>query len=79
MPQFVFFFASAVKAGGKRVAKKGFEETPTHTAPEKDAKKSDKIRYARTLQEQCTVKGFKSQVWEFTAAFGSCSSLHFAF
>uniref|UniRef100_A0A3Q0QRQ6 Death associated protein 1b n=1 Tax=Amphilophus citrinellus TaxID=61819 RepID=A0A3Q0QRQ6_AMPCI len=36
----------AVKAGGKRVAKKGFEENPTHTTPEKDAKKSDKIRYS---------------------------------
>uniref|UniRef100_A0A3P9JMC6 Death associated protein 1b n=2 Tax=Oryzias TaxID=8089 RepID=A0A3P9JMC6_ORYLA len=32
----------AVKAGGKRVVKKGVEEGATHVTPEKDSKKADK-------------------------------------
>lgn len=47
---FLSSFASLVKAGGKRVAKKGMEENATHATPEKDTRKSDKIRYAHTLQ-----------------------------
>ncbi|XP_006788604.1 death associated protein 1b isoform X2 [Neolamprologus brichardi] len=38
----------AVKAGGKRVAKKGMEENATHATPEKDTRKSDKIRSLAT-------------------------------
>ncbi|KAF6726724.1 Death-associated protein-like 1-A [Oryzias melastigma] len=34
----------AVKAGGKRVAKKGVEEGATHVTPEKDSKRADKPR-----------------------------------
>ncbi|XP_041857279.1 death associated protein 1b isoform X2 [Melanotaenia boesemani] len=34
----------AVKAGGKRVAKKSLEETGPHGTPEKDTKRSDKVR-----------------------------------
>ncbi|GAA6224151.1 death-associated protein-like 1 isoform X1 [Lates japonicus] len=33
----------AVKAGGKRVAKKTLEETATHGTPEKETKRSDKL------------------------------------
>ncbi|XP_070694204.1 death-associated protein-like 1 homolog isoform X1 [Pempheris klunzingeri] len=33
----------AVKAGGKRVAKKGLEEGATHGTPEKETKRSDKL------------------------------------
>uniref|UniRef100_A0A3B3B8E8 Death associated protein 1b n=1 Tax=Oryzias melastigma TaxID=30732 RepID=A0A3B3B8E8_ORYME len=39
----------AVKAGGKRVAKKGVEEGATHVTPEKDSKRADKPRYALLL------------------------------
>lgn len=35
---------STVKAGGKRVAKKILEEGVTHVTPEKDTKRSDKLR-----------------------------------
>ncbi|KAM6978212.1 death-associated protein-like 1 homolog [Tautogolabrus adspersus] len=38
----------AVKAGGKRVAKKSLEESGSHGAPEKDTKKSDKARSLAT-------------------------------
>uniref|UniRef100_UPI0037E94033 death-associated protein-like 1 homolog isoform X2 n=1 Tax=Semicossyphus pulcher TaxID=241346 RepID=UPI0037E94033 len=38
----------AVKAGGKRVAKKGFEESGTHGNPEKDSKRADKVRSLAT-------------------------------
>ncbi|CAJ1079281.1 death-associated protein-like 1 [Xyrichtys novacula] len=38
----------AVKAGGKRVAKKSLEDSGTHGTPEKDAKKSDKVRSLAT-------------------------------
>ncbi|KAF3694909.1 Death-associated protein-like 1 [Channa argus] len=38
----------AVKAGGKRVAKKSLEETATHGTPEKETKKSDKLRSLAT-------------------------------
>ncbi|XP_061580471.1 death-associated protein-like 1 homolog [Cololabis saira] len=34
----------AVKAGGKRVAKKSLEETASHGTPEKETKRSDKVR-----------------------------------
>ncbi|XP_022074194.1 death associated protein 1b isoform X1 [Acanthochromis polyacanthus] len=33
----------AVKAGGKRVAKKSLEESATHGTPEKETKRSDKL------------------------------------
>ncbi|KAG7502448.1 hypothetical protein JOB18_019868 [Solea senegalensis] len=33
----------AVKAGGKRVAKKTLEDTATHGTPEKETKRSDKL------------------------------------
>ncbi|XP_070770843.1 death-associated protein-like 1 homolog isoform X1 [Enoplosus armatus] len=33
----------AVKAGGKRVAKKSLEESGTHGTPEKETKRSDKL------------------------------------
>ncbi|XP_030285309.1 death-associated protein-like 1 homolog isoform X1 [Sparus aurata] len=33
----------AVKAGGKRVAKKGLEDSATHGTPEKETKRSDKM------------------------------------
>ncbi|XP_033472701.1 death associated protein 1b isoform X1 [Epinephelus fuscoguttatus] len=33
----------AVKAGGKRVAKKSLEDSATHGAPERETKRSDKI------------------------------------
>lgn len=39
------FSGSTVKAGGKRVAKKVLEEGATHATPEKDAKRSDKLRW----------------------------------
>ncbi|KAM6934303.1 death-associated protein-like 1 homolog [Xenentodon cancila] len=38
----------AVKAGGKRVAKKSLEETATHGTPEKEAKRSEKVRPVAT-------------------------------
>ncbi|XP_003447384.1 death-associated protein-like 1 homolog isoform X2 [Oreochromis niloticus] len=47
-PQLKAGHPPAVKAGGKRVAKKGMEENPTHATPEKDTKKSDKIRSLAT-------------------------------
>lgn len=39
-----FFTGSIVKAGGKRVAKKNLEEGATHGTPEKETKRSDKLR-----------------------------------
>ncbi|CAI5656213.1 death associated protein 1b isoform X2 [Oreochromis aureus] len=47
-PQLKAGHPPAVKAGGKRVAKKGMEENPTHATPEKDTRKSDKIRSLAT-------------------------------
>ncbi|XP_045909795.1 death associated protein 1b isoform X2 [Micropterus dolomieu] len=38
----------AVKAGGKRVAKKSLEESGTHGTPEKETKKPDKLRSLAT-------------------------------
>ncbi|XP_026151462.1 death-associated protein-like 1 homolog isoform X2 [Mastacembelus armatus] len=38
----------AVKAGGKRVAKKGLEESATHGTPEKELKRSEKLRSSVT-------------------------------
>ncbi|KAM4609162.1 death-associated protein-like 1 homolog [Polymixia lowei] len=38
----------AVKAGGKRVAKKGLEDNATHGTPEKDNKRLDKPRSLAT-------------------------------
>ncbi|KAK5890494.1 hypothetical protein CesoFtcFv8_014012 [Champsocephalus esox] len=38
----------AVKAGGKRVAKKGFEDSASHGTPEKESKRSDKPRTLAT-------------------------------
>ncbi|XP_034550281.1 death associated protein 1b isoform X2 [Notolabrus celidotus] len=38
----------AVKAGGKRVAKKSLDESGTHGAQEKDTKRSDKVRSVAT-------------------------------
>uniref|UniRef100_A0A3Q3VR04 Uncharacterized protein n=1 Tax=Mola mola TaxID=94237 RepID=A0A3Q3VR04_MOLML len=38
----------AVKAGGKRVVKKSLEEGATHGTPEKEPKKSDKLRAVTT-------------------------------
>lgn len=43
--RFCLFSGSTVKAGGKRVAKKILEEGVTHVTPEKDAKRSDKLRW----------------------------------
>lgn len=43
-----FFFGALVKAGGKRVAKKGLEEASSnHGTPEKETKRPDKPRSAR--------------------------------
>ncbi|XP_071379159.1 death-associated protein-like 1 homolog [Centroberyx affinis] len=38
----------AVKAGGKRVAKKSLEDNATHGTPEKDTKRPDKLRSLAT-------------------------------
>ncbi|XP_029937536.1 death-associated protein-like 1 homolog [Myripristis murdjan] len=38
----------AVKAGGKRVAKKSLEENATHGTPEKETKRPDKLRSPAT-------------------------------
>ncbi|KAM3608381.1 uncharacterized protein V6R79_024170 [Siganus canaliculatus] len=38
----------AVKAGGKRVAKKGLEDNATHGTPEKETKRSEKLRPVAT-------------------------------
>nr|XP_057938303.1 death associated protein 1b isoform X2 [Doryrhamphus excisus] len=38
----------AVKAGGKRVAKKSLEEASTHGTPEKDSRKPEKSRSVST-------------------------------
>ncbi|XP_041663281.1 death associated protein 1b isoform X2 [Cheilinus undulatus] len=38
----------AVKAGGKRVAKKSVDESGSHGAPDKDTKRSDKVRSVAT-------------------------------
>ncbi|XP_008291185.1 death-associated protein-like 1-B isoform X2 [Stegastes partitus] len=40
--------SSAVKAGGKRVAKKSLEDGGTHGTPEKETKRSDKLRSLAT-------------------------------
>ncbi|XP_028292313.1 death-associated protein-like 1 [Gouania willdenowi] len=39
----------AVKAGGKRVAKKCLDESSGHGTPEKESKKSDKLRSLSTF------------------------------
>ncbi|KAF7665231.1 hypothetical protein LDENG_00149090 [Lucifuga dentata] len=38
----------AVKAGGKRVAKKSIEEHSTHGTPEKETKRPDKLKFGST-------------------------------
>lgn len=47
-----FIVCSTVKAGGKRVAKKSLEETSTHGTPEKETKRSDKMRWVHSLHLQ---------------------------
>lgn len=58
----MFVSGSIVKAGGKRMAKKSFDDSGSHGIPDKETKRTDKPRLAGNLHllncnKWCQLKG----------------------